>query len=243
MKSTTQGNGSLNTAGLSGEDAARAARSIRPVKTTHGLRDLAVLLFCGGLILSGFFIGGLIKFAERISTMAVPSPLVADGIVVLTGGAERISGAVDLLAAGKARRLLISGVHPGTTAAQLARVVDAGPELMACCIDLDRRAANTIGNALEAAKWTHRNSFLSLIVVTSAYHMPRAMLELAHAMPDIRLIPYPVSRPTLELDRWQDNRATLLLMLEEYSKYTATRLRLALGGVDGLADALASIAR
>ena len=46
----------------------------------------------------------------------------ADGIVVLTGGASRISDAIELLAAGRGKRLLISGVHRTTTAAEIARI-------------------------------------------------------------------------------------------------------------------------
>jgi hypothetical protein len=39
----------------------------------------------------------------------------ADGIVVLTGGNSRVAEALELLAAGRGKRLLISGVNPGTT--------------------------------------------------------------------------------------------------------------------------------
>lgn len=216
-------------AGLPEEGAGERTRARRAVGVV-----LAALLLIG----AGFFFGGFYRFVDTVTGYRPPSPLAADGIVVLTGGAERITGAVDLLSSGKARRLLISGVHPGTSAAQLGRMVDAGPELMECCIDLDRRAANTIGNALETAKWAQRNGFLSLIVVTSAYHMPRSMLELAHAMPDIRLIPYPVTRAGLTLDAWPTDRRTVLLLLQEYVKLIATDLRLSLGGIDGIAEAL-----
>ena len=77
-----------------------------------------------------------------------------------------------------------------------------------------------------------------MIVVTSAYHMPRSMLELSHAMPDIRLIPYPVTRPGLTLGDWSEDRGVIVLLLQEYLKYTATRLRLSLGGIEGLADVI-----
>src|SRR6266853_1366508 len=46
----------------------------------------------------------------------------ADGIVVLTGGASRISDAIELLAAGRGKRLLISGVNRTTTTAEIARI-------------------------------------------------------------------------------------------------------------------------
>ena len=205
------------------------------------LKTLLVVLVSTGLLSAGLFFGGFLVFAATVSTLVAPDPLEADGIVVLTGGADRVSGAIDLLSGGHARRLLISGVHPETSARQIGKVVDAGPSLFDCCVDLDRRAANTIGNAQETAKWVRQNAFGSLIVVTSAYHMPRSMAELAHAMPEVRLLPYPVARPTLELERWYDNVGTVELLLEEYMKYIATRARLALAGADTGPQALASM--
>jgi uncharacterized SAM-binding protein YcdF (DUF218 family) len=47
----------------------------------------------------------------------------ADGIVVLTGGDSRITDALELLAAGRGKRLLISGVYAGTTTGDIARQV------------------------------------------------------------------------------------------------------------------------
>lgn len=205
---------------------------------TRARRSIGIIVAAALLIGSGFFFGGFFRFVDTIVNYHTPSPLAADGIVVLTGGAERITGAIELMTAGKARRLLISGVHPDTSASRLGRMVEAEPDMMACCVDLDRRAANTIGNALETAKWARRNGFLSLIVVTSAYHMPRSMLELSHAMPDIRLIPYPVTRPGLTLANWSEDRSVIVLLLQEYLKYTATRLRLSLGDIEGLADVI-----
>jgi len=46
----------------------------------------------------------------------VPLQGAADGIVALTGGASRLADAVELLASGRGRRLLISGVAPTTNA-------------------------------------------------------------------------------------------------------------------------------
>lgn len=207
------------------------------------LRPLGVLTFCLGLFAFGLFCGGFLVFADRVAELSVPGPVEADGIVVLTGGADRVSGAVDLLARGKARRLLISGVHPDTSARQIGRVVDAGPNLFDCCVDLDRRAANTVGNAEETAKWARHNGFGSLIVVTSAYHMPRSLIELGSVLPGVDLVPYPVARPELDLRRWWVRRETVLLLLEEYLKYTAARTRIALDGVSGAHSVLASVAR
>lgn len=172
------------------------------------------------------FLVSFLIFAQHVSTIRPTQEVTADGIVVLTGGRARISGALELLEGQKARRLLISGVHPSTTARQIARTTESRQALFSCCVDLDRRAQDTIGNATESGKWAHKHGFTSLIVVTSAYHMPRSILELRAAMPHMTFIPYPVIGADLHLKRWYLNPGTTRLLLREYVKYIVAWLRL-----------------
>jgi uncharacterized SAM-binding protein YcdF (DUF218 family) len=206
-----------------------------------------VLIACLALAGAGVFWGGFLSYVQTVRSMVTAGgtaePAEADGIVVLTGGAERIAGAMALLADGHARRLLISGVHPDTSAAQIGRMVDAGPSLFDCCVDLDRRAANTSGNALEAAKWARDNAFGSLIVVTSAYHMPRSLAEFGAAMPQVALTPWPVVTPAADPDRWWRDAGTAALLLGEYLKYMAARARLGLAEAGRGAPVLAEFDR
>ena len=58
--------------------------------------------------------GGFVWFVYHVPATEVALNRNADGIVVLTGGASRISDAIELLAAGHGKRLLISGVHRTT---------------------------------------------------------------------------------------------------------------------------------
>lgn len=194
-----------------------------------GVRSLAIVGFCLGLALCGYLANDFMRYADEVTEMSAPAGLKADGIVVLTGGSERVKGAVDLLEAGRGSRLLISGVHPDTRAKQIGQITNASKSLFDCCIDLDRKAANTIGNARQTAKWAASNRFSSLLVVTSAYHIPRSMLELASAMPHMRLIPYPVSPVGDDLKSWYMKPGTWRLLVVEYAKYLATKARLALG--------------
>jgi len=150
----------------------------------------------------------------------------ADGIVVLTGGASRVTDALELLASGRGKRLLITGVNPGTTTGDIARqTVDYG-RLLNCCVDLDYSALNTLGNAVQARRWAIEHGFKSLIVVTSAYHMPRALAELAHQLPDAALIPYPVVSDRLRIEPWWSNSETTKLVLSEYLKYLFAKVRM-----------------
>jgi uncharacterized SAM-binding protein YcdF (DUF218 family) len=56
-------------------------------------------------------------------------------------------------------------------------------------------------------------------VVTSNYHMPRALAELARVMPGVTLFPYPVVDNNVHLDRWWSYPGTTKLLLSEYLKY------------------------
>jgi uncharacterized SAM-binding protein YcdF (DUF218 family) len=149
----------------------------------------------------------------------------ADGIVVLTGGSSRVSDAMELLAGGYGRRLLISGVHPTSAASDISRSLSDNQSLLRCCVDLDRSAVNTRSNAAETRRWAHERGFKSLIVVTSNYHMPRAIVELSHAMPDVYLIPFAVVGEKWRDESWWVSGATVRLLLSEYVKYVAAEVR------------------
>ena len=150
----------------------------------------------------------------------------ADGIVVLTGGDSRVTDALELLASGRGKRLLITGVNTGTTTTDIARHTVDYTKWLGCCVDLDYAALNTFGNAVQARRWALEHGFTSLIVVTSAYHMPRALAELAHQLPDATLIPYPVVSDRLRIEPWWSNGATTRLVLSEYLKYLFAKVRM-----------------
>jgi uncharacterized SAM-binding protein YcdF (DUF218 family) len=177
--------------------------------------------------------GGLVVFAERVahSTPAADPP-AADGIVALTGGSSlRIAAAVGLLEQGLAERLLISGVNPETTRAELRQTVGGARRAFDCCVDLGFQAENTVGNAKETAAWAAYHRYRSLIVVTADYHMPRALLELRAAMPGAELRAYPVATQSLDARRWWRSQSAARRMTVEYCKYLAVLARGAWSGV------------
>jgi uncharacterized SAM-binding protein YcdF (DUF218 family) len=201
--------------------------SARTPRKRFGLRIVFVAVLTA--LLAGA-IGQFALFAHTIATAKVPSSANADAIVVLTGGHARVSEAVRLLEEGRANRLLISGVHPGTTREQLAAVTASAMPLEKASVDLDRVALNTAGNAAETATWVKKNGFGSLLVVTSAYHLPRAEAELSGALPDVDLIAYPVFSKDLKLESWYREPATMRLLMREYVKYILARLRITVKG-------------
>lgn len=178
----------------------------------------------GALLLAvGFF-----WFAANIPSEDVSLERKADGIVVLTGAASRIPDAIELLAAERGQRLLITGVHRATSAKEIARLTPLYSKYFTCCIDLDRSALNTFGNALETKRWAHEHNFNSLIVVTSNWHLPRAMAELAHQLPETLLIPYPVMSEKVKTEPWWQNLDTARFLFAEYLKYLFALSRMSL---------------
>ena len=181
---------------------------------------------------------GFIAFLSQLRGVEIKPARNADGIVVLTGGSSRVSDAMELLAGGYGKRLLISGVHPTNAASDISRTLPDNHSLLRCCVDLDRSAVNTRSNAAETRRWVKDRGFKSLIVVTSNYHMPRAILELSHAMPGIELIPFSVVGDRWRDEPWWTSGVTFRLLLSEYVKYVAAELRVALAdiGIEVLPD-------
>lgn len=187
---------------------------------------IAVVLFAGILVLSI----GFVLFSEHISKLKQPAAdETADAIIVLTGGKSRIETALDLLSDKRGQRLLISGVHPSTKQAALQRITKTDPVLFACCIDLDRSAMNTIGNAVESAKWIKQHNYKRIFVVTNNYHIPRSILELSRHVDNVELIPYPVINSDLKNNNWMRQGDTLRVLFTEYIKYLGSLAHINLG--------------
>jgi uncharacterized SAM-binding protein YcdF (DUF218 family) len=195
------------------------------------LRGIVLALVAAGVLAFGL---GFWGFARSVQQAAPPDPFPeADGIVALTGGStDRLTTAMDLLASGHGRRLLISGVNPKVTDKEMAALLHGGDKLFKCCVDVGRRAEDTLGNAAETAAWANRNGFETLIVVTDNYHMPRSLAELRIAMPRTKLVPYPVKARISRAPVWQNDLGAAARLAGEYTKYLVIRVREALLALD-----------
>ena len=176
--------------------------------------------------LAFLWLGGLLTFIDKVMALKPSDEVMADGIVVLTGGADRINAAIALLQRGQAKRLLITGVHPEIGPADLSGVTIGTRTLFECCVDLGREARNTRGNAIEAAKWANAHNYHRLIIVTANYHTPRALLEFHNALPGAVLIAYPVNPRELVLEHWWAHPGTTSLLASEYTKYLLALARI-----------------
>jgi uncharacterized SAM-binding protein YcdF (DUF218 family) len=173
-------------------------------------------------------IGGFLWFALHIAKEESQLDRAADGIVALTGGPSRIGDAVELLASGRGRRLLITGVGSTTNTAELIRLAPDYERWFSCCVDLDYTAVNTVGNAAQTRRWARERGFRSLVVVTSDYHMPRAMLEIGHRLPDVTLIPFPVVTGQSSAWPWWPNTGSAKTLVFEYLKFIVAAARIGL---------------
>ncbi len=180
----------------------------RRAATAAGIGVLAVVLAWG----TGFF-----WFVHQAARPGLAAPHV-DGIVAFTGGPERVETALRLLAGGHADRLLLSGIGGGAELSELAHRAGVDPLPLAAQVTIDRSATTTRDNAAQTAVWARANDIHSLLVVTAGYHMPRAITELARALPEVALYPLPVTLP----DRPERPAAPLRLMAEEYVKFLAS---------------------
>lgn len=180
-----------------------------------------LLYFIGFLLLSGF-----ITFAHSVDNLTQPETVpMTDGIVVWTGkGGDRLAAGADLLVRGKGERLLISGVNAKNSRETIINVLGLSEPLSSCCVDLDYNARDTIGNARETANWTRAMGYDHIILVTSAYHMPRAEIEIAASRSDIIITPYPVfsDEPT----NWWRNPERFRQIVIEYGKLIMSLARL-----------------
>jgi len=177
------------------------------------------------LLVLAILIAGFLIFAYTVDHMKLPSPVPkADGIVVLTGkGGNRLAAAAELLKQKKGERLLISGVNRNTPLKDIQELVDLSDALALCCLDLDYAAEDTIGNARETASWAEALGYEHIILVTSAYHMPRAEIEIGAAAGRIKITPYPVSNANTP-DWWADGDRFKGLA-QEYAKLLLSYIR------------------
>ncbi|HEY2358476.1 MAG TPA: YdcF family protein [Phenylobacterium sp.] len=200
------------------------------------MKSLAALL-----VVALIWASGLMAFAARVQqSTPAPDPAPADGIVVLTGASsnERIAAAVDLLAAHRGRRVLVSGVNRVVSREELRTASNTVRRLYDCCVDLGFNSVDTVSNARETAEWAKTMRFHSLTIVTTDYHMPRAMLELRAVLrpPEFTLQTYAVPTPALKARQWWRSPRAARLMVVEYSKYLAILSREAVLGLGPRAE-------
>lgn len=135
-------------------------------------------------ILSFVLLAWVLGFAWFALLLPQPAAMAStDAVVVLTGGPNRIDRGLEILRAGKSKKMLISGVDRDVKPPELAAQYADSARYFKCCIDLGFASVDTRSNALETARWAAKHNVRSLRLVTHDWHMRRARFELDRALP------------------------------------------------------------
>jgi uncharacterized SAM-binding protein YcdF (DUF218 family) len=170
---------------------------------------------------------GLVSFVNNIPNKIDDPETVTDGIVILTGGSNRLDAGIKLLFEQKGKKLFVSGVGKETNLASLLILSGSLPNNIAELtekIELGYDATNTRQNAEETARWVKENNYKSIRLVTSNYHIYRSLIEFKKQMPDVNIIPYPVIPDNFSTEKWWQNGSTKKLLVSEYNKYLASKI-------------------
>ena len=133
-----------------------ARRSSSPDDKSSPCARIAVYLTVYAAIAAASLLAGLQHFVLTLPQQPRGALQFTDGIVVMTGGQQRLNDGLKLLNDGKAEKMLISGVGEGVNRAVLVQELaldDSQAELLFCCVELDFTAGNTRGNATAARNW------------------------------------------------------------------------------------------
>lgn len=177
-----------------------------------------------GVALAAWLVGFFV-FLARLPSAPTSAPGAADAIVIFTGGGARIAAGMELLSDGVAPRLFISGVHPETTRESLIALSPESAALFDCCVELGHQARSTEGNAEEVARWVEANGVSTLVLVTSDYHIPRALVETKARLPRTELRPFAVESGLLSSGRRPAYPSSWAQLAYEYTKFLAAHLR------------------
>jgi uncharacterized SAM-binding protein YcdF (DUF218 family) len=178
-----------------------------------GLFAFLLLIFCTLFLL-------FVQFAYTTFSMS-QRDVKTDAIVVLAGGKGRIEEGVRLYRSNSARWLFLVGVDPLVRKSELFREMKDGRG--GEDVFLEQASRNTLENALYARDLITRREIRSVRLITSRYHMMRAILIFNSVLPkDIAVYPFPVDSKNLK-EEWWSHRGSFRLLFSEFYKYCLFR--------------------
>ena len=173
------------------------------------------------------------KFKENILSFTKYNNKESPNIVILTGGTNRIKDGFKIIQDFKKSKkinfkILVSGTGLGFTKSSLKKQLGSNfnAQLIQCCVNLDSVSKNTFTNASETLKWTNKNDIKEFILITSNYHMPRAILEFKSIMPNLKIYTYPIAPEKHDIVNWLNSYQTFNLVFTEYCKYIVASIRI-----------------
>ena len=183
-----------------------------------------IFSFCLLSLVAGFFWWVLLlfnTFPKKVYLTSLSEIPGKVGVVVLTGGKNRIEKGVDILSKGYGDELLISGVFMPSEIEAKFSLEREKKELFKCCVSFDQKSKNTLENAEEVEKWLNQNKDIkSIILVSSYYHLPRSMMIFEKKIKsDVKIYP----TPAIQKNNFENQILFhLKLIISEYFKVLYT---------------------
>jgi uncharacterized SAM-binding protein YcdF (DUF218 family)/glycosyltransferase involved in cell wall biosynthesis len=188
---------------MTARDAAgdRWEERLRRLYRTARRRTLQVAVATAAAYLLLFYTPLTWMVAEPLRLSAPPGP--ADAIVVFAGGVgesgkagggaqERVKRAVELYHAGHASRVIFStGYVFSFPEAEVMRAVAMDNGVPASAILLEEEAKNTYENVERSRRILDQHGWRRVLLVSSPYHMRRALLTWKKVAPHIEVVPTP----------------------------------------------------
>ena len=191
------------------------------------MRKFLIVLAVIALV-TGFIAYTLTVFSSSFYEHYQIAHVEPDAVIVLTGGKGRLSSALALFKEADAKFLFILGV---SKTAALESIFSQG-ELSGVKTEnivLDKASQTTYENALYAKDYLDERTVESVVLVTSNYHMKRALFIFESVLPaNINIIPYAIGSENFQLNDWWLHPKSLKLAFAEYLKYGWFKLTLQL---------------
>lgn len=171
--------------------------------------SLFLIILCIGAVLFGIFAYQTFSMGQR--------DVAADAIVVLAGGKGRVEEGVALYRSNRAKWLFLVGVDPSVRKGDLFK--EKKGERGGENVILEKSSRNTLENAFYARDLIARQKVRSIRLITSRYHMKRAILIFNAVLPkDIAVYPWPVDSKNLK-EEWWSHEGSFRLLFGEFYKY------------------------
>ena len=90
---------------------------------------------------------------------------------------------------------------------------------VACELGFEDKSTNTYSNALQTLAWIKKSKINSITLITSNYHMPRALMEFKVILKNIKIYPYVLNDKNLV------KKIDIDTLIVEYIKFTIARIR------------------
>jgi uncharacterized SAM-binding protein YcdF (DUF218 family)/glycosyltransferase involved in cell wall biosynthesis len=176
---------------------------LRRLVGSHSLRAVSAVMLCVYLTI---FWSPLVWWLAEPLRISEP-PRTADAIVLLAGGAgeagivgrsheERIRRAVELYKAGFAPRILLcSGERTHFMELDVMRGIALAHGVPAADILIEERGGGTRTMVIDAVRRARDCGWRSVLLVSSSYHMRRAVKTWRKAAPEVEVIAAPVEKP------------------------------------------------